>query len=98
MYEEMRTKEWIAKLDVIRAEIEEMILDEEFREDLNRYPLFFMKVVKRDPLADVLDWYNRYVNPNVEELIDALENIQRIYDESQIQPEPEDDDDDEEDE
>ena len=92
MYEEMRTKEWIAKLDVIRAEIEEMILDEEFREDLNRY------ATNNDPLADVLDWYNRYVNPNVEELIDALENIQRIYDESQIQPEPEDDDDDEEDE
>ena len=96
MYEEMKTKEWITRLDVIRAEIEEMILDEEFREDLNRYPLFFMKVVKRDPLADVLDWYDRYVNPNVEELIDALENIQRIHDESQIPPEPEEEEEEEE--
>lgn len=90
MYEEMKTKEWITRLDVIRAEVEEMILDEEFREDLNRY------ATNNDPLADVFDWYDRYVNPNVEELIDALENIQRIYDESQIPPEPEEEEEEEE--
>ena len=97
-YEEMKTKEWIGKLDVIRAEVEEMILDEEFREDLNRYPQKMRGLTIDDPLADILDWHDRYVDANIEELIDALENIQRIYDESQIPPEPEDDDDEEEDE
>jgi len=89
-HEEMKTKEWISKLDVIRAEVEAMVLDEEFREDLNRY------ATNNDPLADVLDWYDRYVDANIEELIDALENIQRIYDESQIPPEPEEEEEDDE--
>ena len=50
MFEEIKTKEWITRLDVIRAEVEEMILDEEFREDLNRYPQKMRGLTINDPL------------------------------------------------
>jgi len=95
MYEEMKTKEWISKLDVIRAEVEEMIDDEEFHEDLKCHtPLRYYPQLR---IEEVIGWYERGVDTSIDEIINALENIQRLHDESQIQPEPEDDDEEEDD-